>query len=103
MKYVTNIDFNTPSNWINYEIFCNKEICESKNFIYAMWRTRQILDARYEKADLHNITSEKTHLTEEERVALHTQLSKYRFLFFGPVCPWKTIHLDIELQPDSKP
>ena len=68
-----------------------------------MRRTRRILDYHYEKSDLSKVTSESKHLTEEERAALHTLLTKYELLFGGTLFTWEMKPVDIELQTDAKP
>ena len=62
-----------------------------------------ILDARYEKANLHKVAPESKHLTEKERAMIHNVLIKHELLFDGTLVTWNTKTLDIELQPDAKP
>jgi hypothetical protein len=66
-------------------------------------RMKQILDATYEKVELHHIVSECTHLSKTERRQLHEVLQEYETLFDGTLGYWKNEQYNIELQPDAKP
>ena len=68
-----------------------------------MRHTCHILDSHYEKSNLHKVASESKKLTEEERIKLHTLLTKYEFLFNQTLGTCKNKPVDIELQPHAKP
>ena len=65
--------------------------------------TRRILYAHYGKSELSKVVSEIKPLTEEERAALYTLLTKYEFLLDGTLVTWDTTPIDIELHPYAKP
>ena len=65
--------------------------------------TRRILYAHYGKSELSKVVSEIKPLTEEERAALYTLLTKYEFLLDGTLVTWDTTPIDIELHPYDKP
>ena len=66
-------------------------------------RVKEILDAKYEKADLDQIASEQDHLDSDERAKLRMLLGKYEDLFDGTLGKWRLEPYDIELQPGAKP
>jgi len=69
----------------------------------ATERIKQILDAKYEKADLEQVAQDATHLTEEQRKQLHSVLQEYEDLFDGSLGKWNMGAYEIELQPDASP
>jgi hypothetical protein len=69
----------------------------------AAERIKQILDAKYEPANLDEITASCTHLTNEEQYELNLLLKKYESLFDGTLGIWKGEDYDIELRNDAKP
>jgi hypothetical protein len=69
----------------------------------AAERIKQILDAKYEPANLDEITASCTHLTNEEQYELNSLLKKYESLFDGTLGIWKGENYDIELRKDAKP
>ena len=60
--------------------------------------TIEIMDAKYEKADLDEIADRQTHLTLEQRDALRALLKKHESLFSGNLglYPHKKFHIDID-------
>ena len=66
-------------------------------------RMKQILDATYEKVELHQIVSVCTHLSETEHRLLHNAVQEYETLFDGTLGFWNHEEYNIELQPDAKP
>ena len=54
---------------------------DSEHLLDITRRTRHILDAQYEKYDLHKVASNKKHLTDDDRNALQNLQTKYEFLF----------------------
>ena len=55
------------------------------------------------KSDLHNVTSDSTYLSEEERVISNNDLSRYKLIYDGKLGTWNTNTVYIYLQPDAKP
>ena len=69
----------------------------------ATSRIKQILEAKYEAADLRKITSECTHLDKQEQEKLLELLEKYKSLFDGTLGEWKGEKYHIELKENAKP
>ena len=66
-------------------------------------RIKRILDAKYEKANLVEVTESANHLTDVEQKGLLKLLRKFEALFDGQLGQWKGENYDIELKPDAKP
>jgi hypothetical protein len=66
-------------------------------------RTMEILDAKYEKANLQLITSQCTYLPKEERTALLKLLLRYEDLFDGTLGTWNGPEIKMKLMKDAKP
>ena len=66
-------------------------------------RVKEILDAKYEKADLTILTRAQTHLTQNEQIKLEQLLRKYEILFDGTLGRWTGDPYDIELIEGAKP
>ena len=64
---------------------------------------KQILDAKYEPANLDEIMAKCTHLTQEQQEELNSLLKKYESLFNGSLGIWKGEDYDIELRSDAIP
>jgi len=78
-------------------------IDEPDLLLEATGRLKQILDAKYNAADLEEIAAEQEHLTPEEQQMLYELLSKFKDLFDGTLGQWKETAYDIELHPDAQP
>ena len=66
-------------------------IIESETMKDATSCTKCILDARYEKADLHHIVKEECkHFMAEQQELLYNLLSNYELLFNGTLGDFKT-------------
>ena len=63
----------------------------------------EILDAKYEKADLDKVVQDCTHLSPLEKQQLLALLKRYEFLFDGTLGKWTTDPVDLELKADVKP
>jgi hypothetical protein len=64
----------------------------------------EILDAKYDKADLPSIVkSNRTHLSMPRRNLLLALLLKYEELFDGMLGDWKLLPVSIELKEGTKP
>ena len=69
----------------------------------ASKRIKEILDAKYEPANLEEIAANCTNLTKKQQKELHTLLTKYKSLFDGTLGHWKGEDYDIELKPGVSP
>jgi hypothetical protein len=78
-------------------------ISDSPTLIEASERIKQILDAKYEPANLSDVTAKCTYLTEQQREDLYYLMKKYENLFDGTLGTWKGDDYDIELRNDAKP
>ena len=78
------------------ELFTNdypKEVHESDNIRTATKRLRVILDAKYEKANLHKVMENKCqYLTMTQHNELIKLLQKFEHLFDGTLGTWKNLH-----------
>jgi transposase InsO family protein len=79
------------------------EIADSPAVTEATSRLKQILDAKYEKADLDAVCDDCTNLTGRQRDMLKRLLEKHESLFDGTLGHWRGETYDIELKPDAKP
>ena len=61
---------------------------DSMSMTDATERMKQILDAKYQPADLDQVIADCTHLNEEERDSLKQLLQKYKGLFDGSLGNW---------------
>jgi hypothetical protein len=57
---------------------------------------KQILDAKYERANLKSIVNECTRLKEQEKLSLEMLLHKYEPLFDGTLGTWSQEPYHIE-------
>ena len=78
-------------------------IDDTKSAQEAADRIREILDAKYEAADLEKICSAQSHLHLQQQKQLLALLNKYADLFDGTLGTWKQKPVDIELLPDAVP
>ena len=76
---------------------------DSKPLQEATSRMKQILEAKYEPANLNEVVDACKHLHTNERQALHKLLSKYKGLFDGTLGHWKDELYHIELKENAKP
>jgi hypothetical protein len=64
----------------------------------------QILDAKYQKADLQAIVKDKcNHLSANQQKKLLQLLQKYKLLFDGTVGDWKTKPVSFQLKEGVSP
>ena len=66
-------------------------------------RMSHILDAKYSKADLHQVAQEATGLTEAQKVQLERLLLEYETTFDGTLGTWEGDPYKIQLREDVKP
>ena len=75
----------------------SKPVQESTN------RMKKILDAKYEKADLYEVTKGLKYLSTEKQAKLRKLLRKYEELFDGTLGKWKGKPYHIELKKGVEP
>ena len=63
----------------------------------------KILDSKCEKANLNKIVEDANNLDANQKQMLLKLLKQYETLFDGILGRWRTIPVNIELRPDSKP
>ena len=89
------------------ELFNNayvEEVYESEHVRTVTKRLRVILDAKYEKVDLHKVMETQCqHLTMTQRNELLQLLQKIEDLFDKTLVTWITDLVDFELKEDAKP
>ncbi len=66
-------------------------------------RLTEILDAKYEKADLRKVVEKATHLSKQEQEELYQLLKEYKDLFDGTLGKFTGKPYDIKLKPDATP
>ena len=65
---------------------------------------RVIIDAKYEKADLHKVMENQCqHLTKTQRNYLIKLLQEIKWLSYGTISTLKTHPVDFKLKEDMKP
>ena len=69
----------------------------------ASQRIKEILDAKYEAADLEKVCSTQSHLTIAEQQKLLSLLNKYGDLFDGTLGKWKLDPVDLDLKEGATP
>ena len=95
--------FNTYEKLRQYEYNETFFIQEPDAVTETTERIKNILDAKYEKANLAQIASEANHLNDAEKQQLHHLLKEYEDLFDGTLGKWNMGAYDIELRPEAKP
>ena len=78
-----------------------EEVYKSAHVCTATKRLHVILDAKYEKSDLHKVMETQCqHLRMTQRNDLLKFLQKFEELFDGTLSTWKTYPVDLELKED---
>jgi len=80
-----------------------KAFTEPASTRQATSRVSEILDAKYEKANLPSIVESATHLTTTQRAGLLKALQDYEELFDGTFGDWKTKPVSLKLKEGAKP
>ena len=80
-----------------------RELLEPSSMRQSTKRTVEILDAKYEKADLPAIVNEIKHLSMYQRQQLLKLLRTHEGLFDGTLGDWQTTPVGLQLKPDAKP
>ena len=68
---------------IDDERFRDEELWESGHVLYARQRTHSILNSKYQKSVLCQITSDRKHLISDKQIILYHVLTRYEFFFNG--------------------
>lgn len=69
----------------------------------ATQRIKEILDAKYEKADIPKLVREQTHLKASHQHKLRTLLTEFEDLFDGTLGKWRGRDYNIELKENATP
>jgi hypothetical protein len=81
-----------------------KEAQEPSISRVATKRVTEILDAKYEKANLPEIVNDNCkHLSVKQRNAILRLLLQFEELFDGTLGDWQGEEVDFELKPEAKP
>lgn len=64
---------------------------------------QQILDSKYEKQDLLQVSRDQKHLTREQQESLHVLFQQYEDLFQGTLGEWPDEEVSIELNKNAEP
>ncbi len=83
--------------------FWHQESTETKTLKSATEQLKQILDAKYKKANLDKLVCECLYLTQDEQFKRLKLLRKHEHLFDGTLGRWDGRPYNIELKPDAKP
>ena len=89
-----------------YDAFQNLGIYQGAVLTYLedmSQRIKNILDAKYEPADLDEVIKEQTELSTDEKQKLRVLLDKYSDLFDGTLGKWKGSPVELKLKPDAEP
>ena len=78
-------------------------IAEPEAVTQATARLTQILDAKYEKADLKQVVKDVPELTAQEKSQLLKLLKAYEDLFDGTLGHWTGKPYNIKLKDDANP
>ena len=76
---------------------------EPQSTLEATKRLIQILDTKYEKADLRAITENCTHLSDPEKQSLLELLQEFEELFDGTLGDWDGEPVSLQLKEGAKP
>ena len=100
-------DFNKQTKKMKFSAHeMNKIIQENMEPISTKEATKrvvEILDAKYEKADLEQVVNNATHLNPGQRKKLLKLLKKYEVIFDGTLGKWDTDPVDYEIKEGAKP
>ena len=106
------IDFNTNTIQWNEAIVPMKNpdaqkqeayIQDSESIDDATRRIKDIIEAKYEPANLEEVVELSTNLNKEQRTELKYLLEKHKTLFDGSLGLWENESVDIQLKPGSLP
>ena len=75
----------------------------SPELLTSFDHVKEILDAKYEPADLDKVVEKSTHLSKNEQEKSQKLLMKYGHLFDGTLGAWTRESYEIELKEDATP
>ena len=78
-------------------------IADPKSVSQATTRMTEILDAKYDKADIKQVTEECPELSSHEKQELMKLLLQYEKMFDGTLGKWKGTPYNIHLKDDTNP
>jgi hypothetical protein len=91
----------------NYQSLQSNEIIAIESASPAVVKAtewmKQILEAKYEKANIKDVVAQCKHLSNTEQLQLFEVLGQFQSLFDGKLGHWKNERYDIALQPNVKP
>ena len=76
---------------------------ESDSLMGETKRILAIQKAKYQKADINQVTADFVHLNDNQKTDLRNLLRKYDTIFDGTLCTWKGRPYDIQLRKDVIP
>ena len=76
---------------------------DPESLLDASERLKGILDAKYEQADLKEVSRAPENLTSDQHAQLYEVLEKFEDLFDGSLGKWNMGAYNIELRPDVTP
>ena len=113
MKFGINKDFQNnfigwketmiPMKSINYKMRTNFVIQENKNIRNVTNRGNKILEAKYEKSNLKEITNELKYLNSDDKFSIYRLLKMLENLFDGKLKNCTDTEYIIELLKGAKP
>ena len=92
-----------PMKSIDAEVEDSFHAEDSEAMQDATDRIKQILDAKYEPADLDEVVASCKHLDANKQKALRQLLDKHKTLFDGTLGQWKGETYDVELKAGAEP
>jgi len=100
MRHISNLQ----KSQIRHQIYTNTQYLEPPVTQGATKRAVEILDAKYEKADLPAVVKQNcSHLTSADQMQLLHLLQKYEQLFDGTLGDWKTTPVKLKLKEGIRP
>ena len=92
-----------PFKPFDADVHTDYHIEETMAVNQATERIREILEAKYEPADLEKVCTSQSHLIVEQQRKLLSLLNKYAGLFDGTLGKWNEAPIDIELKEGATP
>jgi hypothetical protein len=91
----------------NYQSLQSNEIVaiqsERPAVVKATEWMKQILEAKYEKANIKDVVAQCKHISNTEQKQLFAVLNQFQSLLDGTLGHWKNEGCDITFQPNMKP
>ena len=85
------------------DINTDYHIAESMAVTEAADRIKEILEAKYEAADLETVCGDQSHMQPIQQKMLLELLHRFSDLFDGTLGKWTQDPIELELKPDAKP